>query len=148
MNLGAASELPFSGAKVEEHLGQGWVIVEKRADGLYVDGRKVVLYLSRRQQDGKTLRGYELRGELIGKPVLNANILDALYSNTHLIPKDWKKDKSGNTRYIFFWGTIYRNADDRLCVRYLYFSDGMWRRNYHWLGYDWHGYNPAALRAS
>lgn len=148
VNLGATSNLPFNGAEVESHLGEGWAIVEKRADGLYVNGRKVVLHLSKRQMGGKTLRGYELREELTGKPVLNANVLDALADNPHLIPEDWKKDEQGKTRYIFFWGTIYRYAYGGLCVRYLYFRVGAWYRYYYWLVSVWLGSSPAALLAS
>ncbi|HEY4507246.1 MAG TPA: hypothetical protein VJH71_03780, partial [Candidatus Paceibacterota bacterium] len=103
VNLAATPKLPFNGAEVEQHIGEGWAIVEKRTDGLYVNGRKVALHLSKRQQNGKSLKGYDLRDELTGKPVLNANLLDALADNTHLIPEDWKKDENDNTRYIFFW---------------------------------------------
>lgn len=147
--LGATPKLPFDGAKVEQHIGEGWVVVEKRADGLYINGRKINLHLSKRQKDGKWLKGFEVCEELTGKPVLNANILDVLYENNHLIPEEWKKDENGNTRFIFFWGTIYRASGDRLSVRYLYFSDGVWRRHYsYWLDYDWRGFSPAALLAS
>ncbi len=149
VNLVAAPNLPFSGTEVESHLGEGWAIVEKRADGLYVNGRKVVLHLSKRQMNGKSLKGYELREELTGKPVLNANLLDALfYDNPHLIPDDWKKDENGNTRYTFFWATIYRYADGRLFVRCLYFDGGTWYRYYRWLDDDWYGNRPVASLAS
>src|SRR3989344_5392983 len=144
-NLGASPKLPFNEAEVEQHIGEGWAIVEKRSDGLYLNGRKVVLYLSRRQQNGKLLKGYDLREELTGKPVLNANLLDALYDNPHLIPEDWKKDDRGNTRFIFFWGTIYRGSAGSLCVGCLSFGDGSWNRSYCWLDDDWNDNNPAAL---
>lgn len=149
VNFGFSPKLPFDGARIEKHLGTGWVPVEKRADGLYVDGRKVVFHLSNRQQSGKRLKGYELRNELSGKPVLNANLLDALCENSHLISEDWKKDERGNIRYIYFWGTVYRNLrSDNLYVRYLCFRDGSWGRDYGWLGRDWGGHRPAAVLAS
>jgi len=149
VDLGAAPKLPFDDAKVEQHLGEGWATVEKRPDGLYVNGRKVILRLSKRQQGDKWLKGYELREELTGMPVLNANILDALYDNPHLIPEDWKRDKHGDIRYIFFWGTIFRRyASGRLYVRDLYFGDGVWRRDYFWLDFDWNVYYFAAVLAS
>ena len=148
VNLAATPKLPFDGAKVEQHTGEGWVIIEKRADGLYINGRKVTLHLSKRQMGGKAIGGHDLREELTGKPVLNANILDALYENPHLIPEDWKTDADGNIRYIFFWGTIYRDSGDGLCVRYLYFRDGVWDRHYYWLDRVWFGHDPAALLAS
>jgi len=148
VNLAATPKLPFNGAEVEQHIGEGWAIVEKRADGLYVNGRKVVLHLSKRQQNGKSIQGYDLREELTGRPVLNANILDALYDNPHLILENWKKDEDGNTRYIFFWGTVYRYSHGYLCIRYLYFDDGVWDRGCGWLSFDWDGGSPAALLAS
>lgn len=147
VNLDVAPGLPFGGATVESHTGGGWVKVQRRKDGLYVDGRKVVLHLSERQKGGRVLKGYELRDELTGKPVLNANVLDALYENPHLIPEDWKKDEAGNIRYIFFWGTIFRSpGPDGLCVRDLYFGGGTWRRSCGWLDGGWGGV-PAALLA-
>ena len=148
VNLGASPKLPFNEAEVEQHIGEGWAIVEKRSDGLYLNGRKVVLYLSRRQQNGKLLKGYDLREELTGKPVLFANLLDALYDNPHLIPEDWKKDDRGNTRYIFFWATIFRGSVGYPYVRCLFFADGAWNRHYSWLGIDWLGNDPAALLAN
>lgn len=147
VNLGAALKLPFTGAQVESHIGEGWAILEKRADGLYANGRKVVLHLSRKQKWGGSLKGYELREELTGKPVLNANVLDALTDNVHLIPEDWKKDERGDARYIFFWATIYRDAAGDLCVRYLCFVGGAWHRLFCWLRNGWVGDNPAALLA-
>jgi len=148
VNLTVAPKLPFNGAEVEDHVGEGWAVVEKRPDGLYVNGRKVVLYLSKRQMNDKSSKGYDLREELTGKPVLNANLLDALADNTHLIPEDWKKDERGDIRYIFFWATVYRHSDGYQCVRCLYFSDDEWHRSYIWLGTGFSGGYPAALLAS
>jgi len=148
VNLGFSSKLPFDGAEIEKHIGSGWIPVEKRADGLYMDGRKVVLYLSKRQQKGKWIKGYELRDELTGKLLLNANVLDALYENTHLIPEDWKRDENGNIHYIFFWGTVYRLAGGDLCVRALCFDVGAWYRLCRWLDGGWGSGCPAVLLAS
>ena len=148
VNLAATPKLPFNGAEVEQHIDDGWAIVEKRTDGLYVNGRKVALHLSKRQLNGRSLKGYDLREELTGKPVLNANLLDALVDNPHLIPEDWKKDEQGNTRYIFFWATVYRRSGGDLYVRCLYFDVGMWRRGYGWLSLVWGGDYPAASLAS
>lgn len=149
VNLGTVPKFPFSEAKIESQIGEDWVIVEKRVDGfLYVNSSKVGLYLSRRQKGGKYLMGHELHEEVTGKPILNANLLDALMDNSHLIPENWKKDENGNTRFIFFWGTIYRGASGGLFVRFLYFRGGAWRSSYYRLDCGWDGSNPAALRAS
>lgn len=155
VNLSAPPSLPFKDAKVVEHIGEGGALLEKRPDGLYLSMssaasfRKILLHLSTHQQNGKRIKGNELCEELTGKPVLNVNVLDALYDNPDLIPEDWKKDEKGNVLYIFFWRTIYCIPDTgRLYVRFLYFVDGSWRRSYNWLDYDWNVVNPAALLAS
>jgi len=142
-----APKLPLDGAQVESHTGNGWVVVEKRTDGLYVGGNKVVLYLSRRQQGSKSLNGYELRDEPTRKPVFNANLLDALLENPHLIPEDWKKDGEGYTRHIFFWGTIYRSPGGDPFVYSLFWSDDGWHRGSRFLLDVWNVARPAALRA-
>jgi len=41
-----------------------------------------------------------------------------------------------------------RNSNGNLYIRYLYFNDGVWNRNYNWLNNDWNGNNPAALLAT
>ena len=149
VNLGLSPRLPFDGAIVKWHLGEGWVRVQKRKDGLYVSGRKVILYLSKRQKNGGSLKGHELREELTDKPVLSANLLDALFENPHLIPEDFKKDADGNTIYIYFWDSGFRNpGTGGLYVRCLCFSGGSWDRDYEWLDLVWDGHDLAALLAS
>lgn len=149
VNLDAPVKLPFDGAKIEFQIGSGWVRIERSEDGLYVDNRKVILYLSERQKNGRTIKGYELREELSGKRILHPSILDALIQNCHLIPKDWKKDKSGNTRFIFFWAVIFRiPSGDVLYVRCLYFNVDQWRSYCRWLGSAWGDLDPAVLCAN
>lgn len=127
------------GFTIEEHQkGSQWKF----------DPKEVKFFLANGQKDGKVLEGNKLRKELAGKPVLNANVLDYLLANPHLIPDEWKKDGQGNTRHIFFWGTVYRRRDGILFVRCLCWSDGIWYWSSLWLGDDWFGYNPAAVRAS
>ncbi|MFA4880136.1 MAG: hypothetical protein WC650_00730 [Candidatus Doudnabacteria bacterium] len=143
VNLNAPPKLLSDDAKIEKNSGGGWVKVEKRENKLYVDGRKVILYLSEQQKHGR-MSGHELRKELSGKPVLHPNILDALLEHPDLIPEDWKN----NNGYIFFWGTIIRSSRDNLCIRYLCFSDDKWSWGYFWLDVDWSASDPAALLAS
>jgi hypothetical protein len=127
----------------------GWKVEDHQKGGQFDwSAASVKFHLDAGQQNGKYLEGNKLRKQLSGKPVLNANVLDYLLKNPDLIPEDWKKDEKGNTRYIFFWGTIYRNSDGSLCVRYLYWLDGGWRWDAYWLGHGWGDYSPAALRAS
>lgn len=138
-----------NGWSVEKHQGNGIVHLEKKSDGqLYVNGKKVILFLSKKQTKGRTVIGNELREEVSKKEILNANILDYLLAHPELIPEDWKKDEKGNTRYIFFWGTIYRYSGGDLCVRCLYWGDGAWNWGHGWLGLGFNGGRPACVLAS
>lgn len=132
---------PFipNGFTVESH---------KKRGQLAFDSTKIKLHLSSNQQGGKCIDGNKLRKELTNEPVLNANVLDFLLKNPRLIPEEWKKDASDNTRYIFFWGTIYRSSGGDLFVRFLYCHDGSWHCNHDWLGHVWYGGGPAAVLAS
>lgn len=127
----------------------GWKVEEHKKDGkLSFDPSQVEFYLDDGQKGGKAIEGSKLRQRLADKPVLNANILDYLLANPDLIPDEWKTNEAGNTRYIFFWGTVYRDSFGNLCVRCLYWSDGRWGWSDGWLGYDWDGNDPALVRAS
>ncbi|MCH8244311.1 hypothetical protein IIB97_00255 [Patescibacteria group bacterium] len=106
------------------------------------DSVKVVLYLSKSQQDGKVIRGNQIREELKGRSAYNANLLDYLLAHQELIPEDWKG------KLIFFWGTIYRDPDGSLNVRYLFWRGGRWYWSFVWLDYDFRGSSPAAVPAS
>lgn len=147
VNLAAKPRPPFDSAKIEKNSGGGLVKLEKREDGLYVDGRKVILYLSKQQENGR-MRGHKLREELSGKPVLHPNVMDALIEYPDLIPEDWKKDESKKTRYIFFWAVIFRHSNGDFYVRCLCFSGGEWSCFYRWLGLGWGARSPAALLES
>lgn len=128
---------PFvpNGWRVEEH---------KKVGQLKWDPKKISLHLSKNQKKGKVIEGNKLRKELENQQVLNANVLDYLLANSHLIPEEWKG------KYVFFWGTIYRRSDGGLCVRCLYWDGGRWGWDYYWLGNGrgWCGSYPAALLAS
>jgi hypothetical protein len=126
-----------------EHRKMGKITLEKRDDGkLYANGIEVVRYVSPNQQGGKTIQGHKLRKELKDKQVLNACIMDALRANPQLIPEEWK---IGCT---YFWGTIFRGADDSLSVEYLCWGGVQWFWGYVWLGSGWGGLSPAASLAS
>lgn len=125
----------------------GWSVEEHQKGGAFKwdkETQKDALYLSKGQAGSKYIEGNKLRKELTEKstPVLNANVLDYLLANPHLIPEEWKG------KYVFFWGTVYRHRDGGLCVRYLSWGDGRWGWSYDWLDYVWLGSHPAALRAS
>ncbi len=119
----------------------GWSVQEHRKGGQFeFDPNKIKFWLSESQKKGSH-RGYDIREELKNQPVLNANLLDFLLKpeNQYLIPEEWKG------KYIFFWGTIYRNAVGILYVRYLYWAGYRWHWSYDWLGGDWRAYSPAAV---
>lgn len=143
--------LGHASIKVEEHVidcdaqpftPDGWTVEEHQKGGQYqFDAANVSLWLAKAQQKG-SIEGNKLRKEMKGNPVLNANVLDYLLANPHLIPEEWKG------KYVFFWGTVYRYSDGRLCVRFLYWDGGWWRWGVRWLDGGWHGCSPAALCAS
>lgn len=54
-----------------------------------------------------------LSGENISDKALNANVLDYLLENPHLIPEEWKD------KYVFFPGTIYLRSTGQKCIRCL-----------------------------
>ena len=145
VNLDAPPRLPFNGSQIESQVGSGWVKVEKRDDVLYVDGHKIILYLSRKQKREEVIKGHALREALAKKFVLHPNIMDALIDHPHLIPEDWKKDEKGNTRHIFFWAVIFSDGRDHFYVRQLYFLWDQWNLEYNYLGNDWRADAPAAL---
>jgi hypothetical protein len=155
VNLDAPPILPFDGATVKTNKGGGWVEVQKRADGLYIDGRKVIQFRSECQKGDKVIKGYELRDEVKNLPVLHPNIMDALYEHGHLIPEEWKYDENGNIIYTFFWAVRYGDSDGSGCVRYLSWrssgarnQSGVWNKHYLWVTRVWCDRHPAAVLAS
>ncbi len=42
----------------------------------------------------------------------------------------------------------YRNSDDNLYVRYLYFNEGHWKQDNNWLDNDFDGNNSACVSAT
>jgi len=127
----------------DPYVPDGWSVEEHQKGGIFEwNVSQVELYLAAGQKNGKELEDGKLRKELVGKPVLNANILDYLFAHPYLIPEEWK----GKT--IFFWGTVYREPNGHLRVSCLYWGGEGWRRYNHVLGRDCNENCPAALRAS
>ena len=121
------------GVKIEEH---------QRGGQFKWDASKVTLWLSEEQQKGKWPEGNKLRKDLVGKPVMNEKVLSHLLAYSFLIPEEWKG------KYIFFWGTIFRDRNDNLYVRYLYWRKGMWNSGERYLDFDWYSRYPAAMLQS
>jgi hypothetical protein len=145
-------KLSFKGAKVTKHEGKGRVIIELRSDdNLYIDGKKVVLYLSEHQKGKNTISGHRLRKELEkqGQILLNSNVLDYLFDHPELFPEHWKEDEKGEIRCIFFWGSILRHpSDGSLYVRYFYWEAGNLYQNEKFLGNGWDCQCPAVTLES
>lgn len=120
----------------------GWSVEEHVFGGQFsFNPTKVELYLSKKQKNYSII-GSDLRKELKGRKVLNANVLDYLLVHPELIPNDWRG------KCVFFWGTIYRDSDGRLYVRYLDWYGFKWSWRYCWLdGYFYSG-SPAILAVS
>lgn len=126
-----------------------WHVVRHIRGGSFKwDPTKMKLYLSKFQRDSKSIPGSQLFKELASRPIFNANLLDYLLAHPYLIPEEWKTDERGRTRYIFFWGTIYRNVGGDLCVRCLYWTGEKWWWSDHWVKFEWTAQYPAALRAA
>jgi hypothetical protein len=126
----------------------GWTVEKHQKGGQFKwDASQVVLHLDAEQKNGRVISGYRLREKLAQKSCFNANLLDYLLAHPHLIPKEWKEDENRNTRYIFFWGTVYRSPGGDLYVRYLD-QIGRWCPGDIWLDNEWRERSPAALRAS
>jgi len=128
---------------------EGWTVEDHQKDGQITwDPSTFTFYLSKQQLGDKCIEGNKLRKELAKEPTLNACLLDYLLDRPHLIPEEWKKDQNGNTRYIYFWKTIYRYSDGDLCVRCLCFDGGRWSWGCDFLDNDFHSSDPALVRAS
>lgn len=123
----------------EPFIPGGWKVENHQKGGIIqFDATKIDFYLSKKQEKG-SIQGNALREELKDKKVLNANVLDYLLVNPRAIPEEWKG------KYIFFWGTIYRDSGGGLYVRCLCWHDGAWRWSHNWLDSGFRGSSPAAL---
>jgi len=136
--------------KIKKHSGKGLAIIGNCDGDLYYKGEKISLYKFKRKRNGRlrSSNGFELYDELYGKPVLNSNVLDALFYNQHLIPENWKKrNEDGNILLASFWGTIYIDKRSRvLFVKYLFFDDDQrWHRGFGWLNGGWSNAYPVAV---
>ncbi len=135
----------------ETFIGSGWKIEEE-------DERSVALYeidLSKVQfvnmlKDGET--------SIIGRRQLNrlkqaeyicldAKVFQTLWGNRKLIPEAWKEKINGNTRYIFFDGTVLKHPNGSHYVFCLYWEGGKWKWTWIWLGNSWSANDPSAVLA-
>lgn len=149
IDLSVPCKLPFNGAERVSPAKSGIVKLERRGDDLYIDGKKIELFLSAGQKGDSYIVGHDLRKELEARGGnLSGSVLDHLEAHPELWPESWKKDSQGNTIYVFFWDDIFRYSDGYLYVRYGYWRGGRVVSNYNWLDNNWNGNNPAASVAT
>jgi hypothetical protein len=117
------------------------ILSHRSMDGVWVfNPQEVVLWTSKNQCRTGGIRGTRLRGELRGKRVLNANVLDFLLAHQELIPKEWRG------KSIYFWGTIYVDSRGNSVVRCMYYhSSGQWDWYTNNLREHWSNNDPAAV---
>lgn len=125
--------------KVIEHVKGGMWKWNPAAIDFYVDPSQ-----KKRQKDEYVFTGGEQLHEVLKKmTLLNANVLDFLVANPHLIPDEWYEREPIN-----FWGTVYCDSSGPL-VRCLYYWGSKWESRYGWIKFACGGTSPAAvLRAS
>lgn len=116
---------------------EGWTVLENRQCGT-IKPDDIDLYVFEEQKEG-SVSGYELQKKLANLPVLNAVMLDWYLAHPERIPETWKG------KLVFFWGTIYRRANGRPYVRYLYWDGDQWDWNCFWLGGSFLSGVPAAV---
>ena len=153
IDLSSPCRLPFDGAErvspPKPLPESGDVKFESRDGDLYLDGKKLELFLSEKQKGGKVIGGHDLREELEARGGnVSAKVLDHLVDYPQMWPESWKKDTQGNTIYVFFWDDIFRNSFGRLCVRCGFWYEGKVVSSYRWLGDVWNVISPSASLAS
>ncbi len=128
---------------VDPFVPDGWKVEEHQKGGSFQwDASKVKLWLASGQKNGSVLDGNKLIKDVAKKVPFNANVLDYLLANPHLIPEEWKGNR------VFFWGTVYRNTNYFVCVRCLIYKDGKWGSRGCWYGSEFGENTPALVHAS
>ena len=114
-----------------------------RADMVEIDVSKIERTLVLKKGE-EYISGHETLKRLkkTKRILLDARVLEELLEHPELIPDEWKKG------FTYFWGTIFRDSDDDLYVRCLYWSGVRWLWHSYWLDFDWHSHRPAASLAS
>lgn len=142
-------DIPFNPA---EFIGKDWKIAEEdeRSLALAEVNLDDVQFEDMLESGETSIKG-EAKLERLksaGHIRLDAKIFQTLWENQQLIPESWKEKINGNTRYIFFDGTILLSPVGRRRVLFLYWNDGGWRWNCRWLVYGWGAGYPSAVLAS
>lgn len=111
----------------QPYIPDGWRIERHTCRGLIeFDPARIELFQHEKQKKGGTITGDDLFDAVKDRIGLNACVLDHSLENTGNLPGSWKKDDQGRTRYIIFPDTVFRDSDDFLYVRFLFWDDGRW----------------------
>lgn len=126
--------------EIAPFIPNSWLVEEHQKGGQFIfNPTKVELYVSKNYKNNQ-IYGNDLREELKGRQVMNANVLDFLLAHPELIPDAWE------VKHVFFFGTIYRRRKDGwLHVRYLYFNGLEWESSWRWLGFNFNSSCPIAV---
>jgi len=119
----------------------GWELESHRIDNTPLwDLNKQLKFLVTPEQRRKPVRGTEIMKQIRTLPLVNVNLLDYLIDQMNAgeraIPNEWKYDIQGQTRYIFFCGTIF-TSEGGLLVRCLYWNAYRWTPSFCWLDSFW-----------
>jgi len=141
--------VPFDPVKF---LGQGWTIDEQDERSLtlnQVDLAKIQLE-HMLKKDERWIKGEEKLKRLkkAGYVRLDAKVFQILWEDQALIPESWKEKTNGNTTFIFFDGTVFRDPGDYRYVLYLCWRDGRWGWDDDWLERGRGVGSPSAVLAS
>lgn len=124
---------------VDPFIPEGWTVESHKKGGMLEwDPSKIELYLSEKQKTG-WIKGEDLLKELEGKNVLNGCVLDYLLKHQELIPESWKE------KFVYFFGTVYRDPSGGRRLLSLCWGDGGWSWDYRSLG---GGFGASGLAAS
>lgn len=132
-------------------LGAGWSIEEEDENSLAlteIDLTQVLL--EHMLHEGEThIKGEEKLKRLkkTGCIRLDARVFQTLWENQSKIPKSWKELVNGNTKFIYFDGTILRGPGGGHFVLCLCWLAGEWHWRAYWLGLGWLRRRPSAVLA-
>lgn len=137
-----------------EHIGHGWSIVADETDArstLLTELDLTKVQHITMLKDGETYVEGEKKLKRLkssGYIRLDADIFLTFWENQHLIPESWKEKVNGNTRFIYFDGTVLRGPGGDRFILYLYWDDSKWLWNVDWLDLGWNDNSPSAVLAS
>ncbi|MES2224699.1 MAG: hypothetical protein V4478_01795 [Patescibacteria group bacterium] len=127
-------------------------VIEHTKGGQFMwDPKKIQLFLHdlQKEENGISLsEAVRFHAEVNSRQVFNANLLDYLLDNQHLIPEEWRANADGTKRYVCFWGTRYVMYRLISAIRYMHFEGGVWYSSYFGcVGKRWDAHCPAAILA-